>query len=152
MKSKQDFSYINLGLAAILIILAACTAGTRPVLPDTSGGAEAAGYTELLDALRDAGATVEPAEPVNQAFLNASGQIVRVDGADVQVFEYADESAREADSDAIPEDGSSFPTIMVTWVGQPHFWAQGRLIVLYVGSDQAIIDLLNDLLGDPIAG
>jgi len=102
--------------------------------------------------LRAASATVEPAESIEQVFLDVSGQIVKVNAADVQVFEYVEEASRQADSDAIPEDGTSFETIMVTWIDQLHFWAKGRVIVLYVGSDQAIVDLLSGVLGEPIAG
>ena len=40
---------------------------------------------------------------------------------------------------------------MITWVDQPNFWAEGRVIVLYVGQDANIINLLTSVLGDPIA-
>ena len=39
---------------------------------------------------------------------------------------------------------------MVTWVDTQHFWADGRLIVLYVGNDAQVIELLRGALGDPL--
>lgn len=75
---------------------------------------------------------------------------MRVNGAEVQAFEFADEAARREVSDTISESGSQIGTSMVDWIDQPNLWATGRLIVLYIGQDQAIIDLITHVLGDPI--
>jgi len=40
---------------------------------------------------------------------------------------------------------------MVTWVATPHFYAQDRLIALYVGDNQAVVDALTAELGQPIS-
>jgi hypothetical protein len=40
---------------------------------------------------------------------------------------------------------------MVEWVSAPHFWASGKIIVLYVGDDAEAVDLLTGALGAPIA-
>jgi hypothetical protein len=37
-----------------------------------------------------------------------------------------------------------------SWIDRPNFWADGRLIVLYLGEDQAVFDLLSSFLGSPI--
>lgn len=139
---------------SLLVVLAACATPTSELQPSpssTSPRGEIGGYGELIDALRDAGATVEPVQEVAQPFFAVPGQIIDLNGTQVQVFEYADAAARKADSDLISPDGYSIGTSIVTWVDQPNFWAQGRLIVLYVGSDQATIDLLVGLLGEPIS-
>ena len=96
------------------------------------------------------GATVEPTGELEQAFFSVNGRTVRIDGADVQVFEYVDEASRLAESSLIAPDGGSIGTTMVTWVDQPTFWAKGRLIVLYIGREAAGIEKLSGLLGDPI--
>ena len=41
---------------------------------------------------------------------------------------------------------------MVTWVAPPHFYRQGRVIVLYVGSNPNILSLLTAVLGPQFAG
>jgi hypothetical protein len=41
---------------------------------------------------------------------------------------------------------------MLTWVDTPHFYKAGRIIVLYLGSDQAVLDVLNQILGQQFAG
>lgn len=68
----------------------------------------------------------------------------------VQVFEFADEATRESVSSLITPEGQPNPTSMVDWVDQPNFWAKGQVIVLYVGKDQAVIDRLSQVMGDPI--
>ena len=115
-----------------------------------SHGNEVGGYVELVDALRAAGATVEPIGEIEQAFFSVKGQKIKVNGAEVQVFEYSDEPSRKAESDLISPDGTNIGTSMITWVDQPNFWAKGRLIVLYLGKDPAILSLFNSVLGDPI--
>lgn len=119
--------------------------------PDTpSHGNEIGGYIELVDALRATGATAEPSGTVEQPFFEVSGQIIKVDGLDVQVFEFPDEATRESVSSLITPEGQPNPTTMVAWVDQPNFWAKGRVIVLYLGKDQTLIDRLSQVLGDPI--
>ncbi len=130
------------------LMLAACAAG-QPT-PIVSHGNEIGGYVDLIDALRAAGAEVEPAGGLEQPFFTVGGQMIRLNGLDVQVFEYADEAGRAAEAELIAPDGGSVGTTMITWIDQPHFWAKGRLIVLYVGQDSGALELLHSVLGDPV--
>jgi hypothetical protein len=38
------------------------------------------------------------------------------------------------------------------WVARPYFHKAGRLIVLYVGDDDAVAAVLEEVLGPPFAG
>lgn len=145
MRQKIVFMLMVAGLA---LILAACSSGA----PESTAvpGGDIGGYTDLVNALAAEGATVEPAGEVEQPFFRVKGQTIKVNGADVQVFEYDDAAAREAESSQISADGSSIGTSMVSWIDQPNFWAQGRLIVLYVGTDEGMLDLLTSILGQPL--
>jgi hypothetical protein len=118
--------------------------GTIP--PDTTI-VDTAGLTE---ALRATGASVEMAGTIEQPFFAVSGQILRVNDTDVQVFEFPDEAVRQQASDQIAPDGSTIGSTIPNWVDQPNFWAQGRMIVLYVGQDANLINLLTNTLGEPI--
>ncbi len=122
--------------------------GCSPANPADRGPSS---YQGLLTALEEDGVAAEPGGTIDQEFFTVTGQVIEVDGESVQVFEYSDEAARKADSDLIGEDGSSVGTTMITWIDTPHFWAQGRLIVLYVGSNAEIVNALNRALGEPIA-
>ncbi len=104
-----------------------------PTTEAVSHGDEIGGYVDLVDALRPAGATIEPAEEVEQAFFSVKGQKIKVNSAEIQVFEYPDEAARKADSDQISPDGTNIGTSMITWVDQPNFWARGSYYCLIRG-------------------
>ena len=73
-------------------------------------------------------------------------------GDSIRIFEYPNTDSRSADSSTISLDGTSIGNTPVEWIGPPTFWAVDRLIVLYLGDDPDITEVLNDLLGAPIAG
>jgi hypothetical protein len=58
----------------------------------------------------------------------------------------------ELESSQIAPDGSSNATTMITWVDDPHFYKAGGIIALYVGSDDAVLSLLESVLGPQYAG
>ena len=122
-------------------------------------------FAGLVDALRAAGAMVEPrGELVDLSLpperrptplLHGFGWRLRVNGADLIVYEYPDEAAADADAAIVGPDGSSFgnpPTIMVSWIDRPHFYKSGRAIVQYVGSDPEVLRVLESVLGPQFAG
>ena len=117
-----------------------------------SHGNPIGGHVEFVDALRAAGAGVEPSESVSQPFFTPEGNILKVNGADVQVFEYENEEAMESEASQVAPDGGSIGTTMVTWMDTPHFYKAGHIIVLYVGSDTKILSLLEEILGAQFAG
>ena len=109
-------------------------------------------YDSLLDNLSAAGATVESAGEINQDFFSVTGQAIKVNGQDVQVFEYEDNQTAEAEAQLVSPDGSSVGTSLPFWVAPPHFYKAGRIIVLYVGENMAVMDLLETTLGSQFAG
>jgi hypothetical protein len=124
--------------------------------PEPAGTASHGGpvrdYVSLVDNLRAAGATVEPVGEMEQAFFTPVGYVIRVNGTDVQVFEYPDAEAAGAEAALVSDDGTSIGTTMVTWLESPHFYQLERIIVLHVGEEHAITALLESLLGPQIAG
>ena len=126
-------------------------------LPPTSGSAQVfqssaiGGYAELVAALQAAGATVTPGGDIDQPFIPVKGHLITVNNADVQVFEFQDEATRQQVSDAISQAQNSINTSLSTGISGPSFWATGRLIVLYIGDDQATIGTLTKILGNPLA-
>lgn len=154
------------GLVVLALILGACgpdtlpetggNATTSPLLPTVvpTGGTETGGltYEGLAEALRAAGATVEPGDELDEIFPGIPTRIMKVNGADVQVFEFADEATAAAAASMISANGYTVGTMAIDWIDQPNFWTRGRLIVLYVGKDLALIDLLTGILGEPLTG
>ena len=106
----------------------------------------------LITALQASGATVETGEPISQAFFTPEGTLLKVNGADIQVFEYESMEAMEAEGSQVAPDGGSVGTSIMMWVDTPHFYKTGRIIALYVGSDKAILALLEKVAGPQFTG
>ena len=125
---------------------------TPPQTPVASRGGPVTDYASLIDALRAGGASVEPAGEVSQSFFSVEGKVIKVNGADVQVFEYADEATAQADASLVQPDGYEIGAAIVDWMAPPHFYQKERLMVLYVGTDNAIMAALEATLGAQFAG
>ena len=141
-------------LVLIALLLTACGTVQGP----QSHGGPVQDQVSLIDALRKT-VTVDISGTVSQPFLNPqSGTTVRLSGgpltapADVQLFEYGSASAASADANQIRRDGSGTATTQISWVAPPHFFLKGRVLVLYVGSDAAVVSLLSSVLGTQFAG
>ncbi len=148
MKSKL----VLVGALVVILVLIAYGIGCADEKPPVSHGEPVTDYVSLVDNLRAVEATVEPAGDISQPFFSVEGLVITVNGGDVQVFEYADADAADAEAALVSPDGSSIGTTMAGWVAPPHFYKAGRLIVLYVGESEAIIDILESVLGPQFAG
>ena len=113
-------------------------------------------YISLIDNLREAGATVDTGEVIQQPCFSVDGKAITVNGNDVQVFEYEDAAASDTEAAFISPDGFSISnngqTCAISWVAPPHFYKASNLIVLYVGDNQDVIDVLETVLGRQFAG
>ena len=95
-------------------------------------------------------------------YFAPQGQVLTVNGEDIQAFEFA--SAEEADAAAggVSATGSSISRVdsetgmgvasSILWYVPPHFYKAGKLIVLYVGCDNDVIDALQETMGPQFAG
>jgi len=108
------------------------------------------GTPELVDALEAAGATVSREGQISQPFFPVDGRLLRVNGAEVQVFQFENDTARKAVSDTISQSGEIAGTDLSAILGQTNFWAVGRIIVLYVGENQSTTNLITQVAGKPI--
>ena len=107
----------------------------------------------LVGLLREAGVTAEQTgDIVEQPFFTATGQILKTNGEDVQVFVYDTVEAAEEDAALVSADGSTVGTTMLMWVAPPRFYTTGHMIVLYVGEDASVASALEATLGGPFAG
>ena len=141
-------------LLLIGLLLTACGTG-----PAQSHGGPVQDQVSLIDTLRGKNLTVDISGTVSQPFLHPqSGTIVRLSGgslttaADLQLFEYSTASAASADAGRINSDGTGTATTKISWVAPPHLFMKGRVMVIYVGSDPAVLRVLRDLLGPQFAG
>jgi hypothetical protein len=105
---------------------------------------------DLVEAIQDTGAaTIDLGEAPGNGF-GVAGKRIGADSAEIEVFEYESEDAREAVSSMIAPEATAVGGIPMAWPDRPHIWAAGRLIVVYVGTDGGTVLLLEGILGDPI--
>jgi hypothetical protein len=142
-------------LVLIALLLTACGTVQGP----QSHGGPVQDQVSLIDALRSKNVTVDISGTVSQPFLSPqSGTTVRLSGgpmtgaAELQLFEYGSASAASADANRISPDGGGTATTKISWVAPPHFFLKGRVMAVYVGSDSAVLSLLQSLLGAQFAG
>ena len=106
----------------------------------------------LAQRLRDAGANVEIGPSAGQAFFAVPGQVLVVNGGDVQVYAYESAEQAAADTAKVSPDGTTIGLTSVFWAEPPHFFHAGQFIALYVGSDASVIDALTGTMGQRFAG
>jgi len=58
----------------------------------------------------------------------------------------------EQEAAQVASHGSSVGTSMITWMDSPHFYKSGRVIVIYIGSDEKTLNLLQAVIGPQFAG
>jgi hypothetical protein len=140
---------LSVTLLTTAAILVACATSQDAGESDTRSVGT---YDELVAALRDNGSAVESLDPISQPFFEPEGRVIRVDGSEVQVFEYPNEEDAQLAAGTISSDGSSVGTTMISWVEAPHFFRSGSLIALYVGEEDAVVEALEAVLGPQLAG
>jgi hypothetical protein len=157
MKNKLAMTIV---LAALTLVLAACEAQTATGEPAQTTGAptvsteesttteEAAGAAadldEVMRVLLETGVRVQLADPVESDVLSAPGQIVLINNEEVEFYTY--ESAEEAAAQAPLVADLTNPE------GEPQFYRLGKMLVRYVGIDDVVRDLLENVLGAQAAG
>ncbi len=127
------------------------------VVPDKGDPQFASGTVLQMDTFLATGAEVEvTGEVVSEGIFSVDGTIILVNGEQVQVMEYRDAAALEAEAAGISPSGSSVATpghaSMVTWVAPPHFFRTDTAIVLYMGDNSKVIEALTSVLGPQFAG
>lgn len=109
-------------------------------------------YASLAARLRAAGAGGKPGAAVDQPFFPVRGKMIQVHGEDVQVFQFADAAAADAQVARISPTGSAVGTMKIHWIGPPHFYRADKLLVLYVGASERVLRALESALGRQVAG
>jgi hypothetical protein len=147
------FSFCG-GLLLLAIGPASC-GGNFSAVREAEGQSLTSSVTDrasLINKLRAAGASVKVVGEVDQPFLSVTGTMIKLRGEDVQVFQYSSAKEMEAQAALISRDGTAVGTRKIHWIGSPHFFKQGRVLVLYVGQDTKVEKALEAVLGPQFAG
>ncbi len=120
----------------------------------------------FADQLRSKGLTVEYIAEASQPFLRTVGARLRLSSGalaqpiELQAYTYDDPALAAEDAARVqPDTGvrwterdGNVRTISFACVAPPHFFRRERVLVLYTGTDPAVLALLTDLLGAQFAG
>ncbi|MGD9850878.1 MAG: hypothetical protein AB7T38_06410 [Nitrospirales bacterium] len=137
------------GALFLLLSFGGCNGSDTSVV---SHGGPVRDHVSLVDTLRKQGLEVEPAGVISQPFFSVPGQALRIGNQDIQVFEFEDAPARKSQEQVISPDGMSIGQTAVQWIKPPHFFSGGKIIVLYVGSDETLLGQLEKAMGKQVAG
>ena len=123
----------------------------EPIIPFNGMATD---YSSLINAIQSRGVLVDLIDEIASEISSFSVpiKVISIGGADVQVFEFANESDANTASLTISKDGTEIGTSIIRWIDTPHFYTNGKLIVLYVGHNPEIMNLLESFLGKQFAG
>ena len=149
--------WIAVLLVAALIIMTAC--GTGAAASGTPDGGLT--YAQLRDQLRALDASVQEGSSGSGGWLEGTVHFLTVNGAKINVYEYATTQAAAQDAAHISPDGSTITRtdssgsgqgVAIDFIAPPHWFATGHVIVLYIGCDSTLMGHLQQVLGPPFAG
>ncbi len=141
---------VVLAVAAFSILVVACASA--------SGGDEiepADSYESLSAALSAAGMKV--GEQVENNFLFAGlfsvpGIEMTASGQEILAFEFTTQEEAAEQAALVSPDGYGIGLKYINWVDTPQFFLNGRMIVVYDGSQSLVTNTLTTAMGEQFAG
>lgn len=109
-------------------------------------------FEDLITKLREEGLSVEQEGEIEQPFFSTTGYLLDVNGEMMQVFVYDDVHSANNEAALISPDGSSVGDTQVMWISTPHFYQNGKLIIIYIGDDEALKKTFQEVIGYQFAG
>ena len=137
-------------LLALNIALAACD--TNSTSQAISPGDKVFDLADFAEQLFANGVAVELGSEEHFSFFPIPALHFDVQGADVLVFEVTGPDTAISIASAISEDGVTINSEFIPWPATPHFFLEGRVIVLYLGDSREVLSILTYFLGPQIAG
>lgn len=154
--TKHSFTALATALACVSLAACGDTTGSviddDPLFPDGATGDELSTVQDLVTYLEAEGRIVMVGESMTEPVFGVTGTQLTIDGQQVQIFQFVSEDAAEEAVADISPDGSTIGTSQVDWIGEPHFYQDDSLVALYVGTDEATLDALEDAFGAQVAG
>lgn len=145
----------NVMRALTVVMLAVGLAGLFAACGASAGVGKVHDIASLEARLRAEGAQIEMGSTIKHPFLAVPGQIVTVNGQDIEVFQYANAQALANDTRTIDPDGCIGTVgggMLDPWTAPPHFFKSEGVMVIYLGSDAKMLQLLTGIMGKQFAG
>jgi hypothetical protein len=144
---RQTFFFLLLMLA-----LAGCAGVGLPPPPTATTVTQLSPFEGLVAGIQTQGVDARAGEESFDPAFNVQSRWINLPNGRVQVLEYDGEAAARAEASSISPDGFQVGHTMVDWVAEPHFFRSGRLIILYVGRESSIVEMLTRMFGPQFAG
>lgn len=113
-------------------------------------------FTSLVNSLTALGLNVDIGDEIKQPFFSVTSKVVTVAGEQIQVLEYTTASDADMEAEKISSDGTTIDndgiSTSILWTSKPHFYKKGKIIVIYIGENNTVINALTDILGSQFAG
>jgi hypothetical protein len=118
------------------------------------------GVDNLVQELKRAGMTIRDNGTTPGNPIGADAKLLCVGHTEMRVYKYPDRATRLDISNSISRDGSSISrpvgdgttrVEIVEWIGPPHFFARGRIIVLVLANDAPLLHALTQILGPTLS-
>ncbi len=144
--------------SVVILLAAGCSRqsdleSTPSAQPVVSQAVEVVDYASLSTSLQSRGLTVKELRGgVPNPIFDTPARSLNVMGESVQVFEFDGSVSADSDAALLSSDGRIMDGKRLSWVGAPHFYKGGSIIVLHVGDNQAVKEGLQAALGPQFAG
>ena len=139
--------FLLIVIAAISILAIACSGG-GDIEPADS-------YETLSAALESAGMSVGDQKENKFLFSNVfsvPGVEIIASEQELLAFEFATLEEAESPAALMSDDGFGIGLKYINWIDSPQFFKNGRMIVIYDGSQSLVTDTLITAMGERFAG
>ena len=110
------------------------------------------GLADLAEIMFARGIPIEVGSEEAVNFFPVAARHFTIFGEDVLVFEFSGAVTPEEVESVISPDGTTINGRVIDWPATPHFFANGRVIVIYLGDNLQVIFGLEDIMGPQVAG
>jgi hypothetical protein len=141
-----------IGIAVIvLLVMSACAPRETGTTPPNNATELEADVQALLVELEAGGAQVEQVGTIEQPMIGADARQINVNGFPVQVIIFQDESARLNIQDQLAQQPNLIPETGGLADGeQVMIWGEGRIMVVYAGTNLGVVEPLTEAMGEPV--
>ena len=139
--------FLLISLAAFSVIAIACSGGTDIESADS--------YESLAVALEAAGMKVDNQGENKFLFsglFSVSGIELIASGQQILAFEFATPEEATEQAALVSDDGYGIGLKYINWIATPQFFKNGKMIVVYDGSQSLVTNTLIAAMGEQFAG
>ncbi|MBK1811226.1 hypothetical protein JHL18_11345 [Clostridium sp. YIM B02505] len=107
---------------------------------------------EFIEYLEKAGFKIKAITKGSDMLLKGEVTDININEEFINVYEYKNSDQMDGDLKTIRSDGAIVGNAFVDWVYTPHLYKNGNIIVLYVGENKEIKDMIQKSVGNQFVG